>query len=181
MLLMKKTAKITFSAIMSALAVVIMLTSYFPYLTYAIPAIAGLCIMVVLIETNYKWAFFSYIASAVLVFMFGEMESKFMYVFLFGHYPILKAFIEKINKPVIEWILKVVLFNISILIVYGIFSGIFAISVDDFGPFKQYGVAVLLILANIVFVVYDIAVARMSMLYINMLHPKIKRLFKKGF
>ena len=40
---MKNTSKITFSAIMSALAVVIMLISYFPYLTYAIPAIAGLC------------------------------------------------------------------------------------------------------------------------------------------
>ncbi len=178
---MKNTAKITFSAIMASLAVVIMLTSYFPYLTYAIPAIAGLCSMVVLIEINYKWAFFSYVSSAVLVFLLGEMESKFLYVFLFGYYPIVKAFIEKINKPIIEWILKVLLFNASILVVYGLFSTVFPMSLEDFGPLKQYGIAILLILANIVLVIYDIAVSRMSMVYLNMLHPKIKRLFKKGF
>ena len=81
---MKNTGKITLCAIMSALAVVIMLVSYFPYLTYAIPAVAGLCVMVVLIETDYKWAFFCYVTSAVLVFLFAELESKFMYVFFFG-------------------------------------------------------------------------------------------------
>ena len=178
---MKNTGKITFSAIMSALAVVIMLTSYFPYLTYAIPAIAGLCVMVVLIETDYKWAVFTYISSAVLVFMFAEMESKFLYVFLFGYYPILKSLIEKINKQIFEWILKIIIFNISILLVYVVFSKLFALSLDDFGALKQYGVAILLLLSNIVFIVYDIAVSRMSIVYINMLHPKINKLFKKGF
>jgi len=178
---MKNTGKITFCAIMSALAVVIMLTSYFPYLTYAIPAIAGLCSMVVLIEINYKWAFLSYLASAALVFLFGEMESKFLYVFLFGYYPIVKAFIEKINKPIIEWIIKILILNASVLIVYGLFSTVFPISLDEFGSFKKYGIAILLILANIVFAVYDIAVSRISLVYLNMLHPKVKRLFKKGF
>jgi hypothetical protein len=178
---MKNTARITFSAIMASLAVVIMLTSYFPYLTYAIPAIAGLCSMVVLIEINYKWAIFSYISSAVLVFMFGEMESKFLYVFLFGYYPIAKALIEKFGKPVVEWIIKILLFNISILVVYVLFSTVFPINLDEFGPLKEYGIAILLILANVVFVVYDIAVSRMSVLYLNIIHPKIKRLFKKGF
>lgn len=177
---MKNTSKITFSAIMSALAVVIMLTSYFPYLTYAIPAIAGLCVMVVLIETDYKWAVFTYISSAVLVFMFAEMESKFLYLFLFGYYPILKSLIEKINKQIFEWILKIIIFNILILLVYGVFSKLFALSLDDFGALRQYGVAILLVLSNIVFIVYDIAVSRISMVYINMLHPKINRLFKKG-
>lgn len=178
---MKNTSKITFSAIMSALAVVIMLISYFPYLTYAIPAIAGLCVMVVLIETNYKWAVFSYISSAVLVFMFAEMESKFLYLFLFGYYPILKSLIEKINKQIFEWIIKIIIFNTSILLVYGVFSKLFALSLDDFGALREYGVAILLILSNIVFIVYDIAVSRMSMVYLNMLHPKINKLFKKGF
>ena len=55
---MKNSKKITFSAIMAALATVIMLVSYFPYLTYAVPAIAGLCIMVVVIEINKKWDIF---------------------------------------------------------------------------------------------------------------------------
>ena len=179
---MKNTSKITFSAIMSALAVVIMLISYFPYLTYAIPAIAGLCVMVVLIETNYKWAVFSYISSAVLVFTkHSQICSLRLYLFLFGYYPILKSLIEKINKQIFEWIIKIIIFNTSILLVYGVFSKLFALSLDDFGALREYGVAILLILSNIVFIVYDIAVSRMSMVYLNMLHPKINKLFKKGF
>ena len=92
---------------MSALAVVFMLLSYFPYLTYAIPAVAGLFIMATVIEINLKWAFLSYLTSAVLVFLFAEFESRLLYIFFLGYYPILKAIIEKIKKPVIEWILKV--------------------------------------------------------------------------
>ena len=86
---------------MAALAVVLMLAAYFPYLTYAIPAFAGLCIMVVLLETGAKWAISAYITSAVLTLLFCEPEAMLMYVFLFGYYPILKAFIEKINKPLL--------------------------------------------------------------------------------
>lgn len=174
---MKNSYKITISAVFSALAVVIMLISYFPYLTYAIPAIAGLCVMVVLVETDYKWAFFSYIVSAVLIFLFGEMESKLMYVFLFGYYPILKGIIEKINIPVLEWIIKIFVLNIAVLLVYGLLANVFGISDQEF---MKYGTVILLALANIVFVVYDIAVTRMSMVYLYKLHPTLKKLFKKG-
>ncbi len=174
---MNNTYKITISAIFSALSVVIMLVSYFPYLTYAVPAIAGLCIMVVLIETDCKWAFFSYTVSAVLILLFGEMESKLMYVFLFGYYPIAKALIEKIGKPIIEWILKIFLLNTAVLSVYGLLADALGIVTDDL---IKYGTTILLILANIVFVVYDIAISRISMTYIYKLHPKLKKLFKKG-
>ena len=66
---MKKNSKLTLSAMMAALASVFMLLSYFPYLTYAIPALAGLFIMVIVIEIDCKWAIGGYIASAFLVFL----------------------------------------------------------------------------------------------------------------
>ena len=175
---MNSTNKITFSAIMSALAVVIMMTAYFPYLTYAIPAIAGLCVMAVLLEFGPKWAVLSYAVSSVIVFLIGEPESKFMYVFLFGYYPIVKSVIERIRKPIAEWICKFAVFNVAILIVYGLFSGLFAVSADDFPFLKQYGIPILIILANIVFAVYDIAVARMSVFYFNRVRPKFKKILK---
>ncbi len=177
---MKNTYKITVSAIFSALAVVIMLTSYFPYLTYAIPAIAGLCIMVVLIETDKKWALFSYITSSVLIFLLGETESKLLYIFFFGIYPIIKAIVEKINKPIIEWILKILFLNLAIILAYTILSKLYGIYFDDMGEFRKYGNIILIALANIVFVVYDIAISRICDTYIYKLHPKIAKIFKKG-
>ncbi len=175
---MKNTNKITLCAIMSALATVIMLVSYFPYLTYAVPAVAGLCIMAVVIEINLKWAFFSYIISSVLVFMFAETESKLLYIFLFGYYPIIKSLIEKIGNQIIEWILKLLNFNISVVLAYFILTKLFMLPLGDFGPLAQYGVIILLGLGNIVFVVYDIAVSRMSQFYYYKLHSKVKKIFK---
>lgn len=177
---MKNTNKITLCSIMSALAVVIMLLSYFPYLTYAIPAVAGLCIMVTVIEINKKWAFFSYSSASVLVFLFAEPESKIMFIFFFGFYPIVKSFIEALSKPFAEWILKLLCFNVCIIAAYFVLSKVFMLSLAEMGELGKYGTAILLFLGNIVFVIYDIAVSKMAMLYIFRLHPKFKKLFKKG-
>lgn len=163
---------------MAALAAAFMLLSYFPYLTYAIPAIAGLFIMVLVIELDKKWALAAFIASAVIVFLFAEIESKLMYIGFLGYYPILKAIIDKIGKPVIEWVIKIVAFNAAVLILYTAFSGLLNISVRDFGVLGEYGIIILLVVANIVFVLYDIAVSRIAMAYMYVLHQRVKKLLK---
>ena len=151
-----------------------MLASYFPYLTYAIPAVSGLFIMICVIENGCKWGFISYLASAFPVFLLAETESKLMYVFFFGFYPIVKALVEKIRKNNIEWILKFAVFNVSVLAVYLLFSGMLQISLDDFGVMGKYGAFILLGMGNIVFVLYDIAVSRMAMFYFTVIKPKLK-------
>ncbi len=163
---------------MAALATALMLLSYFPYLTYAIPAVAGLFVMVTVIETNYKWALLTYLSSAVLVFLFAEPESKLMYICLFGYYPIIKGLIERINKPLIEWILKLVCFFASVLTAYYIFAGLFGIKLDDLGEFGKYSVLILLGFGTAAFVLYDIAVSKMSFVYFYRLHGRIRRIFK---
>ena len=99
---MKRTNKVTLCALMASLSVVMMLGAWFPYLTYTIPAFAGLCIMVILLEIGSVWAISAYITSALLTVLFCEPEAMLMYVFLFGYYPILKAFIEKIKNHEID-------------------------------------------------------------------------------
>ncbi len=163
---------------MAALAVVFMLTSYFPYLTYAIPAIAGLFIMAVVIELNCKWAVITYLSSAVLVFLSAEPESKLLYIFFLGYYPILKAIIEKIKNPIAEWVLKILAFNTAVLIVYMIFAKPMGIDFSDFGVLGNYGAILVLALVNVAFPLYDIAVSRMANVYIFAIRPKIKRIFK---
>ena len=102
-----------------------MMLSYFPYFTYAVPAVTGLLVMVLVIELGLRWAFAAYIAASLLIFLFAEPESKLMYICLFGYYPILKAIIEKFKKPLFEWILKLLVFNAAVVLVYFIFAGLF--------------------------------------------------------
>ena len=157
---------------------VFMLLSYFPYFTYAVPAVTGLLTMMLVIEINVKWAFVAYIAASVLVFVFAEPESKLMYICLFGYYPIVKALIEKINKPVIEWVLKLAVFNAAAILIYAVFAGMFGVSIDDFSTLGKYGAYIFLGFGNAVLVLYDITVSRLSGTYIYRIHPKVKKLLK---
>jgi len=175
---MKRNTKITFSAMMAALATAFMLFSYFPFLTYAIPAIAGLFIMAIVIEIDLKWAVCAYTASAILVFILAEKESMLLYVAFFGYYPVFKALVEKIRKPLLEWPIKLVIFNGAVLLVYFVLAEFLQIPMDDMGQIAKYGVAILLAAANVVFVLYDIAVSRMAMMYMAVFKPKIKKIFK---
>lgn len=177
---MKKNTKIALCGITASLSVVLMLFSYFPYLTYAIPALTGLIIMIPVVETGKKWAFGAYLSAAVLIFIFGEPESKILYISFFGYYPILKSVIEKICKPVIEWLLKLAVFNAAAVASYLILSYVFNISYDDFGKLGQYGAYIFLAAVNIAFVIYDIGFSRVAGLYMYRLHSKIKKLLARG-
>ena len=132
--------------------------------------------MAIVIEFNCKWAFISYLASSFFVFLFAEPEAKLFYILLLGYYPILKSLIERINKPIIEWIIKLLIFNIALLAIYGLFAGVFGIEkVEDIPFFGKFGLYVLAGVGNIVFAIYDYAVSKMALFYIYVVRPKIKK------
>ena len=174
---MKQTVKITLCAMVAALSVVFMLLSYFPAVTYAVPAVTGLLIMIPVIEINKRWAFGAYAAASVLIFLTGEPESKLLYICFFGFYPIVKALIEQWKKPLPEWGCKLLVFNVSMLTVYGLFAALFGISTEDFGSFGKYGAMLFLAFGNVIFVLYDIAVSRMAGLYFR-IRPAFSRFLK---
>lgn len=176
---MKRNSKISLSAIIAALATALMLVSYFPYFTYAVPAVCGLFMMIPLIEAGAAWALGSYAVSAVLSLILAEPESALLYIFLFGYYPIFKAFAERLHNAVLEWIIKLFVFNFAaaaaLFIFVKVFSGL-GIS-ETFSDFK-YGAVAFIVLCEIAFVLYDIAISRISVFYMVRLHPKIKKLVK---
>ena len=159
---------------MAALAASFMLLSYFPYLTYAIPAVSGLFIMITVIELGNKWALGSYCASVLPIILFAEIECKLLYIMFFGFYPVVKAATEKIRKPVIEWPVKIAVFNLAVLLTYMFFAKLFDISLEEFNEFGKYSAVLFLLAGNIVFVLYDIAVSRMAMFYLVVIKPKFK-------
>ena len=175
---MKNTKKITLCGMMASLSIVVMLVSYFPYLTYAIPALAGLFMMVPLIECGVSWSIGAYIASSAIIFITGETEAKLLYILFLGYYPIVKSLIEKINRQVIEWILKLLCFNVAAIGFYYVSTILFAISFDDFGEWGKYGAMLFLALCNVVFVIYDIGISRIASYYMFTLHDKVKRIMK---
>ena len=162
----------------AALASALMLTSYFPYLTYTIPALAGLFMMVPLIECGVSWGFGTYVVSSAVIFITGELEAKILYVMFLGYYPIVKSLIEKMRKQAIEWALKLLCFNVAAIAFYYVSTVLFAISFDDFGEWGKYGAIIFLALCNVVFVLYDIGISRVASYYMIAMHDKIKKMVK---
>ena len=173
-----KTKKISFCGISAALVTAIMLSAYFPYLTYAIPCIASLVIMAVVIELGLKYAFATYLTSLLSVFLFCELEAKLLYIFLLGFYPILKAIFEKIPSRVLEYLLKFAVLNAAILIIYLFSILVFGLSFDDMGELGKYGSIILVLLANITFLLYDICISKLAMSYMILIHPIVKKMLK---
>lgn len=176
---MKNIMKITFCGLMAALCTAFMLLSYFPYFTYAVPGIAGLAMLVVLIEINAKWALGTYAVAAGLSLIFAEPESKLMFIFFLGYYPILKAFIERIKIRAVQYAVKFTVFNAAVFFVYFLLANLFAINLGEMGALGKYGLIGLILLANFTFWLYDIVLYRASCFYIQKLHRPISRLLKK--
>ncbi len=176
---MKQTGKITLCAMLAALAAAIMLAAYFPYLTYGVPAIASIFIMIALIEAGKGYAFLAYLASAAVTVLFAEPEAKLLYVCFLGLYPILKAIFEHPKSRVLEYILKFLSFNAALLIIYSLFANIFGITDNFVTIFGVYGIAILVLGANFVFILYDICLSKFAQFYIYRLHPTINRFIKR--
>ncbi len=163
---------------MAALASTFMLTSYFPYLTYAIPAMAGLFVMVSVIELNERWGIFTFLTSAFIVFLIAEPEAKLLYILFFGYYPILKAILEKQSSRVVEYVVKFLAFNGAVVLTYKVFAGIFGVDLSFLGEFGKYSVPILMIVSNVVFLLYDKAVSQLAGFYMQRLHNTVKRILK---
>ena len=69
---MRRTTKsIAFGGVLSGLAVILMfLTGIFPFAEYALPAMAGALLIIMVIEYGYRYALLCFFAVAVLSLLF---------------------------------------------------------------------------------------------------------------
>ncbi len=175
-----RSVKAAFGGIIAALSIVLMfMTGVIPVLTYAVPAICGAILMVAVIEIGAGFAFTVYFAVSLLsLFVVADKEAAVMYAIFFGYYPIIKGFLEKHIKKVACWIVKFLIFNVTMIGAYFIVSKVFGIPYDDIDWFGDYVLLVLLAMGNVVFGLYDIALTRLVSAYIFKWQKFVKRLFK---
>ena len=172
-----KTKKLTLCAMLSALAATLMLSSYFPYLTYGIPAMAGIFVMVAVIEVDIKWSIGVYLASSLIALLTAEREAMLFYIAFFGFYPILKSLFERLRSRLLEYILKIVSFNLAVALSFGIMI-LIGLPVDFINDFGVYTIPILLVTANIAFVLYDLALSRIAGTYIARISPAVNKIIR---
>lgn len=172
----KVSFRVAFGGIVAALCLVLMfMTGLIPVLVYTLPAVAGVLLVSVVIEIDKKWALITYAAVGLLSLLITpDREAAILFIFFMGYYPIIKAIIEKIKSRILEWAIKIIIFNVAIISAYVIIINVFGIKdvMEQVPFFGKYSSLVLLALGNVVFVIYDIAVTRLISAYINWFRPK---------
>lgn len=162
---MKRSAKVAFGGIFSALAVVCMLLTVFPYATYALPALAGVFLLPVALQCGSRWGFGGYVVTAVLAFLLApDMEAKLLFALFFGYYPIVKLWLDGL-KGWLQWVLKLTLFNATAVGGYLLLFFVFSLDADAFQLFGVNLPLVFLALGNVVFVLYDRGVSNLVLMY----------------
>ncbi len=183
--MVKQSSKIALGGIVAALSVVFMLLTIIPSMTFVLPAVSGVLLMVVVIEVNKRWAFMVYVAVGLIaMFTVPDRMAAVMYVLFFGYYPILKALLESKLPRVAEWIVKFIVFNASILAAYALLTFVFGIPFIEMDFLTERGVPVwgIIVIAlaagNLVFWIYDLALSRLVEAYLNRWRKNFKRIFK---
>ncbi|GAA0786477.1 hypothetical protein [Hathewaya limosa] len=130
------------------------------YLSILIPVntlffliVASALIPLTLLSTNIKTTFTVYGATSLLsLILIPSKGIALGYIILFGIYGIIKFFIECINKPFIELLLKFLFFNSSLGILYCIYKTLLFKAININLPYF-----LILILAQFAFIIFDYA------------------------
>ena len=111
---MKQTKKITFSAMSIALGVLFMTLGFFiEALDMTVAALCSCLMAFVFIEIGWKYAVAVWLGTSLLGAVFFTSSLVWVtFLFIFGIFPILKAFIERLKRPL--WIpVKLAFFIVS--------------------------------------------------------------------
>ena len=175
----KVTSNIAFCSVISALCVVIMALCRVVSITdYAVSALCGLFVGVVVIELGAKWALATYVVVSFLGLVLGSNECAITFVVFLGYYPIIKIWLDKLNR-IISVLLKLALFNFMIVGAYWFLDFLGFIPLDEISVLGKYTNIVVLVLANAVFIIYDFAFNGIMNQYYTRFHNKIASVLKK--
>ena len=150
---MNHTIRVAFCGVLAGLGLALMfLTALLPMATFALPALAGLLMIMIVIEMGARWAWPTFAVVAILsVFFVPDKQAALLYVIFFGYYPILKALIERLKNKIVQWVLKYAVFNAAIVSAYFIAIYLLSIPADSLSLFGVSLPWVFWIAGNVIF------------------------------
>ena len=177
---MKKSVKAAFCGMAAALSLALMFTgSLFYIFAYAVPMLLGIIIFAINKTFGKGFAFYVYLAVAVLSMLFvPDKETALMYTLFFGYYPIVKPFIEKIKIKVIPFILKLLLFNLTVFVIEICCDRLFGIPFFDDGVFSKTILITYAVAMNFTFIMYECFLKSFKILYEKKIEKRIMNFFK---
>ena len=169
--------RVTFSAIGMALTVIFLYAaSILSTGRLAVLALSSLLCGVCICQYDIRYGMAVYIGSSLLsLLLIPNRMFTMVYVLFIGYYPLIKLLIERLKKLWLEWLLKVLFFNLILVLLYWVFKIFFMPGLDSAVVslvFKYIGWVVVGL--EVVFVLYDLAFSYMIG-YFNQFVRRISR------
>ena len=163
----KRTAhRVSLTAMFTAMSLLFLyMASVLPTMRVAMYFLSSIFVMGLVLEEEIGLAFLMFAAVSLLsLLLMPNILRVVPYVLFFGHYGIGKYFIEmNIKDKVVRYVVKLLYFNIAVALIYFLAREVFTQDLLDIG----IAVWLLIILAEIAFVVYDFLFTKVTSYYFN--------------
>jgi hypothetical protein len=167
----KGIRRLTTCAMLCALSVVVLyLGAVMEVVDISVAVIASLLAVIVVIEYGGVWPWVVYgVTSLLALLLLPNKTPALMYVLFFGFYPIVKEKIESMRQRVTQWVVKEAVFNVALAVMIWLSLLFFT---EDAMMWEL--VVIFAVLANVAFVLYDVAMTRLISLYIYKLRSRFR-------
>ncbi len=170
--------KLSFASVLTALTIVCLYGStLLPTGKIALLALTSLCVLVTQAECGTRYSLIQYVASALIGLLLVPTKFQIiLFIVFIGYYPIVKSYIERLNKLWLEWVVKIFYFNAMLIVLYFIVK-YFLLRYVSFGPIFDYVLSHLVIVVAIlelVFIFYDYLLSLMASYYNNVIKKKMQ-------
>lgn len=173
----KLSYRVALGGIVSSFCLLSMfLTGVFPLLYLVLPMIAGVLLLIVVMETGIEWGWLTYCAVGLLsLFVTYDKEAALIFIMFFGSYPLIKYYLKKIKAKPVQLILKLLLFNLSMILYFYLNSYLFGMQelLEELQDYGKHAGKIMLILLNPFFLMYDSSLDGLCEVYTRMLKPRI--------
>ena len=160
----KKTRAMTLSALFAAFCTITLyIASVWPTGRFGLVAFSSLFAAAAVIEAGLGSGVSVYIISSALgMLLLPDKAAPLLYLLFFGYYPVVKSLIEKLNGMVLQWVLKLLVFNASFTIIWVLLRTL----IFDFGD-NMPSVALFYLAGNVIFILFDYGFTKVIWFYIN--------------
>jgi hypothetical protein len=166
----KKVKSITLSGILLAFTVIcVFLAASLPTSRLSLYSVSSLFIVVIIIEFGTKSAWAFYLASSILSVVLIPRLEVIPFVVFFGLYGLIKLYIERLHSRVLEYMLKLVYFNLCLVL-----GLLFLKELILDGTNLSVPIYITAALLEVVFIVYDYVYTLFIRFYVTRLKPKLK-------
>lgn len=158
--------RISLTAMFASMSLLFLyLASVLPTMRIAMYFLSSVFVMGLVLEEEIGLAFLMFaVVSLLSLLLMPNILRVVPYVLFFGHYGIGKYFIEtNIKDKVVRYILKLIYYNVALALIYFLARQVFAQDLLDL----SMAIWVLIVLAEIAFVVYDFVFTKLASYYFN--------------